>query len=285
MRFILATFLLPALLCSCVDDHPEPPVSAASSQYIERGRYLTKSLAACGACHGETNSPTALLSGGRFQFDKYGEVQAPNLTQHQTGLRGWSTIDLMRALRAGRNVKLEQLSPEVHHGYEWMADEDALAIASYIFSLPAVENEVERREVGFISRNTKGLLDRTREVKGLVPVLDSKNPRVYGKYLVDHVARCSSCHNSSGGLLSAEEYLAGGKLITNDAGEKLAPNITTSQVYGIGNWSEGDIIKYLRTGINPSGDEIDPNFCPVQFYTLASNQDLSAIAQYLKTVQ
>lgn len=251
---------------------------------VQRGMQLVKGLAACGFCHGESPRPDAILSGGGQWFDQYGAVYASNITPARTGIGDWSAEDIVQALRSSMRNDGEALSSgDVHSGFEWLTDRDALAIAAYLRSLPQVENRVRRREIGTIDRYTVGLFDTRAEIIGYVPHIPRRFQLELGKYLVDNVARCSACHNSPGSLWSSEEYLAGGREI-NRAGEtKMAPDISASTGFGIGEWSEADIVSYLQTGATPQGREVDSRFCPVDFYRNADPNDLSLVAKYLKS--
>ena len=250
----------------------------------ERGGELVRGLAACGFCHGERPTAESVLSGGRPQYDKYGEVLAPGITFSNGHLGDWSVSEIVRAIRASRGRDEQYLSPEVHRGYEWMSDDDAFAIVAYLGSLAPAAGEVERRDLSFIDRSTTGFFDAWREVRGYVPGISPRYTIAYGEYLTNHVARCQMCHSSPSTVLSAEEYLGGGRVIRTGNGEKTAPAISGSLTEGIGSWSEKDIIHYLTSGKTPEARAVDPDFCPVGFYRDASQQDLAAIAKYLKTV-
>jgi hypothetical protein len=166
-----------------------------------------------------------------------------------------------------------------------MSDGDLRAIISYIQALPAVENEVRGRELSFVTRNTTGLFESSRQVAGFIPAIDKKYEDPYGRYLVDHVARCGSCHNTPSTLLVAEKYLLGGALVKTEKGDKAAPAIDQDDDGGIGRWSKEDIVAYLKTGYTPDNRLIDPAYCPTNFYANASDEDLTLIAKYLKSVK
>lgn len=85
-------------------------------------------------------------------------------------------------------------------------------------------------------------------------------------------------------MLSSAEYLSGGRSIQGNSGQRVAPNITGSKVYGIGGWKEKQIVEYLRTGQTPDGRVIDVNYCPVSFYKNATDGELLALARYLKSL-
>jgi hypothetical protein len=211
-------------------------------------------------------------------------VQGPNITIASSGIGTWGEVDVRKALRANVRPDGSQISSNRHRGFEWLADADITAITTYIRSLPATQREIEARRVSFFERNVTGFFDTRVHVRGYIPALSPKFRTEYGQYLVDHVARCGSCHSKPGGIFSSEEYLAGGQEISFDGEYKTAPNITSSKSAGIGSWSIRQISDYLRSGRTPSGREIDTRFCPVQFYAQAAPEDVEAVATYVRAV-
>lgn len=280
----LAVLGLCLFFAACSAPEPEIITRPADSRYVERGRILVNGLAACGFCHGASPAPYSPLVGGRSQYDKYGEVKAPNISPSRSGIGDWTTTELFNVFRASRNREREALSPEIHRGFEWMADQDLLSVIAYLKDLPAQENKVPRRTISALDRHTTGFCDVDREVRGYVPSISPRHSLEYGQYLVNHVARCQSCHNAPGALLGGENYLAGGKVIRGSQGEKAAPGITNSEIYGIGAWSAEAIVQYLMSGKTPDNRFIDADYCPVGFYRFTDRSDLLSIARYLKTV-
>ena len=107
-----------------------------------------------------------------------------------------------------------------------------------------------------------------------------------GRYLVT-LMDCSGCH-TTGSLMGRPDpakYLGGaeiGWLIPN-LGIVYPANLTTDPSTGIGNWTKQDIVKLLRTGVTPEGRVVAP-IMPWRAYRQASDADLAAIADYLKSV-
>lgn len=283
LRLVIFSFLF--IACGCSDPARELLTQPVDPVVAEKGRALVQGLAACGFCHGQATDPSAPLVGGRPFFDKFGEARAANLTPSRSGIGTKTTNEILRAVRASVGSSDRRLSPELHRGFEWLSDEDAVAVVVYLRSLPAVDHAVESRSLGFIDRNTTGFFDRIHEVRGYVPKINARFQPEYGRYLLEHVARCQSCHNSEETLLSSERYLAGGKTIRTDAGEKTAPGLSSAEGGGLSAWSEQDVVTYLEHGVTPEGVIIDPNFCPTAYYRLAPAADLQALAKYIKSVQ
>lgn len=270
--------------CGTPDPILPPPPALDLDRALSRGSELVNGLGACGFCHSMDGNATSPLAGGRVMRDDYGEISGPNITAANAGLGAWSDADLRRTFRANTRPDGSEVSSQLHSGIEWLADGDLIAIVSYLRTLSPVESEVSARRLSFFERNTTGLLDSRVEVKGYIPAILPQFKKEYGGYLVDHVARCGSCHNKPGGVIASEQYLAGGREISFDGNYKVAPNISMSQSSGIGGWSEGDLTQFLRSGRTPSGREIDKGFCPVEFYAKAPSDQVEAVVAYLRTV-
>jgi mono/diheme cytochrome c family protein len=115
----------------------------------ERGRYL--STLACLGCHTAPaeDGPLPvqvepLFAGGRSFGAPTGEVVSTNLTPHEHGLGDWTAEEVATALlegrdRGGRGICAPMPSgPQGHFGQ--LTAEDALAIGTYLTTIPAVDN-------------------------------------------------------------------------------------------------------------------------------------------------
>lgn len=280
-RLFCACIVLAVCTLACSSPPRDKLVYPKSGPILERGKDLYKGVAACGFCHGDKRSPSSLPTGGLSAYDTYGEVIASNITTAKTGIGDWSGEDIIKLLRTSKNPDEELVSYEVHNGYEWMSDNDLIAIVSYLKSIPPVDNEIERREIGTLSRNTTGFFTSPKEVVGYVPEIDKANKFEFGRYLVDRVARCGYCHNSPDSLLVNGEYLAGGKVVRNEKGEKVAPSILPSGGINSGEWGRKEWAIFFKKGVAPDGKRIDGDFCPVNFYRTANDEDLEAMIEYL----
>lgn len=270
--------------CGAPDPALPPPPEENVEASVQRGHTLVTGFGACGFCHSQNGQTNQALSGGRVLRDSYGEVAAPNITLAQSGVGDWTEQQLKALLRTNTRPDGSEVGGERHRGFEWLADRDITAITTYLRTLPPVENQIEPRRISFVARNTTGFLDAKVIVRGYIPSLSPSFRTEYGQYVVDHVARCGSCHSKPGGLITSEEYLAGGQEISFDGEYKIAPNITSSTSAGIGGWSEGAIRDFLRSGRTPEGREVDSRFCPVQFYARAPSEQIDAVVAYLRSV-
>jgi mono/diheme cytochrome c family protein len=110
-----------------------------------------------------------------------------------------------------------------------------------------------------------------------------------GSYLVNSIGACGNCHarDAEGKNFHPGMTLAGGfifDVVDPELGHVIMPNITPDRDTGIGKWSEADIVMALRNGKRPDGSIIGPPM-PIPVYRQLSDQDATAIAAYLLSVQ
>ncbi|WP_075220806.1 c-type cytochrome [Acuticoccus yangtzensis] len=123
--------------------------AGAQTPDVDRGRYLA-SIMDCGGCHAPRDAngvplPGAGLSGGTvgFEVPGLGAFWPPNLTPHDTGLGGWTTVDIMAAIRSGKRPDGRILAPAMPFAnYAHLTDGDAAALAAYLQSLEPVDHQV-----------------------------------------------------------------------------------------------------------------------------------------------
>ncbi|MCC6132449.1 MAG: c-type cytochrome [Acidobacteria bacterium] len=112
-----------------------------------------------------------------------------------------------------------------------------------------------------------------------------------GRYLAHHVAACMSCHSQVQEELPGDVVAPGrfgsGRDFGADAGfpgRVRAGNLTAAP-QGLGNWSDGEILRAVREGISRDGRPLFP-LMPYQAYARQlSDTDALAIVAYLRTLQ
>ena len=123
------------------------PVAAVDP--VARGRYLV-TLMSCNDCHTPgyfygAPDTTRRLSGSDIGWiGPWGVVHARNLTPDSaTGIGTWTKEQIVHALRSGNTPDGSQLAPIMPWmNYSTIIDEnDAMAIASYLKSLPPVTHK------------------------------------------------------------------------------------------------------------------------------------------------
>ncbi len=98
-----------------------------------------------------------------------------------------------------------------------------------------------------------------------------------GEYLTV-AADCAACHTTKGG-----KPFAGGLAFKLPFGTIYSPNITPHANAGIGNWSDSEFVRAMRSGVGKHGEDLYPAF-PYTSYALLSTDDILAIKAYLTTV-
>ncbi|MEQ8515119.1 MAG: hypothetical protein RIC38_05895, partial [Chromatocurvus sp.] len=125
-------------------------------------------------------------------------------------------------------------------------------------------------------------------------VSNADNPDVQrGRYLVSLLG-CGSCH-TDGALLGApdnERSLAGSRVgiaISDPMRDRYPaiiypPNITPHDDSGIGAWTQAELVRLLRGGMNRHGGRALP-IMPWQNYARLDESDALAIARYLQNIE
>ena len=256
-----------------------PNVRPANSDIVNRGAYIARA-ADCMACHGED------YAGGTAIDTPMGSIYSTNITPSKRyGIGDYTEMDLKNALQKGRAPDHMLYPAMPYAAYSGMKEEDISALFAYLQTVPAVdEAPTQKTELPF-PFNIRTLMLGWNFLN--VPSTENRDgltqTQQRGEYIVNNLEHCGTCHtprNSTMGF-DKEKYLSGAQL-----GHWHAPNITPDESSGIGNWSEQDIVTYLRTGEldqrayagGPMGEAV------AHSTRYLKNEDLSAIASYLKAV-
>ncbi len=125
--------------------------AAADEAQIARGKYLV-SIAGCSDCHtpgGMLGSPdmNRYLGGSDvgFSIPTQGVFVGQNLTpDKETGLGQWTADQVVTAIRKGKRPDGTELSGVMPWAsFSKLTDDDAMAIATFLQSLPPVKNKVQ----------------------------------------------------------------------------------------------------------------------------------------------
>lgn len=113
------------------------------------------------------------------------------------------------------------------------------------------------------------------EVKSLKVDLDSVHI-AEGKRIASML--CSACHYSTEtGKLTGSHRTD----IPKEFGEIYSLNITQDKVHGIGNWTDGELYYFLRTGIRPQTGQYVPPFMPK--FPHLSDDDMKSVIAWLRS--
>jgi mono/diheme cytochrome c family protein len=188
-------------------DWPGPALRISTdSAVIARGKYLVDGPAHCGSCHissfadlvdGDEGKIVALKGGLKFPMGPLGAMYTRNLTPDQaTGIGAYSDEQLFRMMRHG--IRPDGLaSMPVLMPFWKMADDDLVAVVSYLRSLAPVENKIPNNDWSFMGKAVRSLTTTFRPIKdpeapAVAPAMAATVER--GAYLANYVANCVGCH-------------------------------------------------------------------------------------------
>lgn len=259
----------------------------ADQDPVERGRYLA-TLADCVACH--TAPDGAEFAGGYAIESPLGTIWPTNITPSKShGIGDYTQEEFARALRRGVARDGRNLYPAMpYDAYAGITNEDIAALYAYFTQgvAPVDDAPGQRTDLAFpfnlrFAMTGWNLLYAGGEPFTPNPALTEAGNR--GRYLVDALAHCGSCHSPRGLLMGPVRgaYLTGG-----DVGPWYAPDITADAGNGIGTWSPEQIAAYLKTGhAEGRGQAAGPMAEAVQnSLQHVTDDDLAAMAAYLKTL-
>jgi len=268
-------------------------VASSDSAVIERGHYIVRTVAGCAACHGDPAQRPAAAEGaetpliGGFVFDiPPGKFYPRNLTPDaETGLGNVSDSAIARALRYGVGHDGRALLPFME--MQGLADDDLLAVVSYLRTQKPVHNPVPAHYYNLLGRVVKATAMSH-------PVGPSSPPPEHaprgttvetGKYLVESVALCWACHTERSqmtGALTGPRF--GGTKGFTEADDPTRswspPNITSDPETGrLGKMNEDQFVARFRQGRVLPGSPM-----PWQGFSRLNEEDLRAIYRYLMTI-
>lgn len=264
-----------------------PSVGAVHAQsnsfaQVERGRYAV-ATGNCQGCH--TIPGEAPFSGGRGLETPFGIIYTPNITfDAETGLGEWSRDEFWRAMHNGVARDGSHLYPAFPYPhFTKMPRAEVDAIYDYLATIPRVRREKPENELPFPLNQRIALLGW--KWMFFEPGEFEKNPDKSpewnrGAFLVEGPGHCAGCHTPKNlaGADKKDRNLQGG-LLENWA----APSIRGGRNGGLEDWSEDDIVEFLRTGRNARTAAFSTMAEVIELSTQhMTDRDLRAIATYLK---
>lgn len=112
-----------------------------------------------------------------------------------------------------------------------------------------------------------------------------------GEYLVEHVSDCLGCHSDHvvkfGFPVKPGTEGQGGFVFDKDLGFPgvvAAQNITPDPEFGLGKWTDGEILRAFREGVDRNGDALFP-MMPYQHLRIMSDEDAHSVVAYLRTLK
>ena len=112
----------------------------ARSDTVKYGGYLV-SMGHCLDCHtplvkGQLDMTKAGTGGRTFELGPLGQSLSRNITPHETGLKGWTDTQIIRAVQEGIDKDGNKLKPPMGYGfYKKVNASDMRAVVAYLKSL------------------------------------------------------------------------------------------------------------------------------------------------------
>jgi mono/diheme cytochrome c family protein len=112
-----------------------------------------------------------------------------------------------------------------------------------------------------------------------------------GRYLIEHVADCLGCHSDFHFDRFAIPIKAGTEgqggypfdKRVGVPGMVQAQNITSDPEFGLGAWSDGEVMRAIREGLNRKGEALFP-MMPYPYFHEMSDEDVRSVVVYLRTL-
>lgn len=263
--------------------------SSDNAALIKQGEYLA-TAADCAACHRSPDVSGKPFSGGYSISSPMGQIISSNITpSREYGIGTWSEAQFAAALREGINNKGQFLYPAMPYtAYKGLTDQDIHALYTYFMQGVAPVDQAPEAQTSLsfpfnIRQVMWGWNLLFTNDKRFVPSEQLSDQLNRGHYLVDALAHCGTCHTPRNALMAekSSQYLSGSPL-----GGWYAPNLTSDKTSGLGNWSENDLVNYLKNGhVNDKAQAAGPMAEAVEHsFRKMSDSDLLAIAAWIKQV-
>lgn len=260
------------------------PLSQRDAAAVARGKYIAIA-GDCVACHTAPGSKQP-FSGGYAISTPFGDIFASNITPDaETGIGNWTERDFYRAVRHGKGKEGENLYPAMpYNAYVKVSDKDMHDLWMYMRSVKPVRSKVPETQLPFPYNIRLAMMGWNLlffDNSGFTPDPSQSDAWNRGAYLVQGLEHCAACHTAKN-LLGGDTraYLQGSNL-----GDWHAPDITSDPHTGIGQWSEEQIVQYLKLGSNHVAVASGPMAEAVTNSTQhLSDDDLQSIASYLKSL-
>lgn len=251
---------------------------------VENGRLVFLAMG-CASCHTAPQSDDHLvLAGGKSFPSDFGTFYAPNISSDAGfGIGAWSDIEIATAILKGTSPDGQHYYPAFPYASYEMVDATQIAdLIAYLRTLPPDQSASKDHDVGFPFniRATLGGWKWLFTSRGWVVTGDLTNQQQRGRMLVEAMGHCGECHtprNALGGMKRGA-WLAGAPI---PGAKGRTPDLRPDHLQ----WTQNDIVAYLKTGLTPDYDSAGGEMVDVIANTSQlSDADLEAIAAYLLIV-
>jgi alcohol dehydrogenase (quinone), cytochrome c subunit len=264
---------------------------AVSPADIKRGEYLAR-VGDCVSCHTAPHGKD--FAGGLPMLTPVGAIYTTNITPDpETGIGKYTETEFGKALRRGVAKDGHHLYPAMPYpSYAKVSDQDIHYLYVYFMNgVKPVRQANKASEIPWPLNYRFPLavwnaIFLDKEVYQPDPAKDAYWNR--GAYLVQGLGHCGACHTPRGvafqekALTEKSDHFLSGEVLEGWS----ATNLRGDHNTGLGRWSEGDILVYLKTGANQHSSAFGTMTPVINNSTEGmSVEDLTGISRYLKTVK
>lgn len=263
---------------------------------IAQGEYLVHSVAHCSACHIPNDLAKKhhlpadrkdLRGGYEIKAGPFGTFYTANLTPDPSGIGRRSDPEIARVIRYGVSAD-GTFAPLMGIAVGPMADEDLVAVVSYLRSLAPIVNETKPDEWGFLAKALSGRFNPKKGVLETKYVPAGGAPSVErGAYLANGPADCGGCHSSFdvlNGFALVGARFAGSNPDpdpTESGYEIVAPNLTPDPETGVlANYTEDAFVDRFKKAVRA----VAGSNMPWQNFATMLDADLRSIHRYLMSL-
>jgi mono/diheme cytochrome c family protein len=165
--------------------------------------------------------------------------------------------------------------------YRNIADADLDAVVAYLRTVPAVKNAVAKSTYNSALPPAWGPpIDRP------IAAPSASDTLAYGAYLAGPLGHCVECHTPQGPDHQPQFATllgAGGMQFNGPWGLSVAKNITSDPAEGLGKWTDAEIERAVRTGIDKDGHPLKPPM-GYGYYSKVSADDMAALIAWLRSL-
>jgi mono/diheme cytochrome c family protein len=277
---------------------PAPDIQIEiTEERVEHGKYLANHVMLCMDCHAVRDfslfagppEPGSLGGGGEVfsqEMGLPGYFVSKNLTPSALG--DWTDGEIYRAITSGVSRDGSALFPLMpYNHYSQLAEEDIYAVIAYLRTVDPIEREIPPAQLDF----PVNILINTMPVKANPQPKPSPEDVVnYGRYMTT-AAACTDCHTRmEQGSFVGEPFAGGNEYPMPDGSVVRSANITPHET-GIGSWSKEEFISRFKVYADSSytPHHVMPGqfqtYMPWLMYAGMTEEDLSAIYEYLRTIE
>lgn len=244
----------------------------------------------CSSCHATPDQDDKTRLGGGYPLrSPFGTFYVPNLSPHpQDGIGSWTPAQFLRAMRGGVSPDGRHYYPSFPYtSYQRMSATDARDLFGFLNTLPAIEGRARDHDLPFPYNVRRGLgLWKLAFLDGEAFAPDpEKSPSLNrGAYLIEALGHCVECHSPRNplGAIPADRRYAGGP--NPEGGRGFVPNITPHES-GLKDWTKGDVVEVLTSGLTPVGDSVGSSMTSVVRNTAQlPAADREAMAEYIRAL-